>query len=416
MLSHMSTSRNATLKAIASAFIIALALALLPVGSAAAEGDSGRANVTVSDLSLTKIDRSGEPVEGSLSLWSSARLSFYWAGDPEAGKSFTIGLGDHFAALGDGETKPLTVNVDGAPTEIGSCTLTSRDVTCTFSDTVTALKERRFTNFRGTGHAFLTAAQTTDRDSVTMSVNGVITAVPLPAGSGIVGPQESQWTLAKWGSNPYRSASRVDWGIDFGANETTGAKLGKTFDGSQQTITFTDILGDGMRFITDEPSTTTWIRRVGGADQTLASAAAAGEFSVTATYGDDGHTATYTVTGPFKSGENYQLRYPVRFANADGSDAKAVVGGQYYNNVTIDGGLMKDGACVVVQRGFGVDADANRKPEPTPTPEPTPSQPAPSQPAPSEVLARTGIGVTAAALVAGLMIGIGAYLRRTRIR
>ena len=411
MLSHMSTPRNATLKAVATAFIIALALALLPVGSAAADGDSDRANVTVSDLNLTRIDRSGEVIDGGLALWSSARLSFSWAGDPEAGKSFTIGLGDHFAALGDGETKPLTIPVDGAPTEIGSCTLTSRDVTCTFSDTVTALKERGFTNFRGTGHAFLTAAQATDRDSVTMSVNGVITTVPLPAGSSIVGPQESQWTLAKWGSNPYRSASRVDWGIDFGANETTGAKLGKTFDGSQQTITFTDILGDGMRFITDEPSTTTWIRRVGSADQTLASAASAGEFVLTVTYGEDGHTATYTVTGPLKSGENYQLRYPVRFANADGSDAKAVVGGQYYNNVSIDGGLMKDGACVVVQRGFGVDADANRKPEPTPTPEPTPSQPAPAG-----ALARTGIGVTAAALTAGILIGVGAYLRRTQIR
>ena len=409
MLGHMSTTRIATRLIVAASLLLALILSLVPVGAAAAEDEAPR--VTVSDLTLQRVDRTGAAVNGSLTLWSNARLGFSWSGDPKPGDSFTIGLGDSFSALGSGETKPLTMPVAGQDVEIGTCELSAHDVTCTFSDKVDGLRSEGYTDFRGTGYAFVVASRVLDAGPATMTANGVVTQVPTPNGEGIVGPQDSQWTLAKWGSNPYSGGTRVDWGIDFGANDETAAKLGKTFDGSTQTITFTDTLGDGMNFITDEPGATTWFRRVNGVDETLGTAAAAGEFTIKATYGEDGHSATYTVTGPFQNNTNYQLRYPTRFAAEQGQPDKAVVGRQYFNHVELDGGAMKDGACVVVQQGFGVDAGANltptpsvepKKPEPTPTPSVEPK------------LAQTGIAAGGALLTAAALVGAGLLVRSRR--
>nr|DAV37023.1 MAG TPA: fibrinogen-binding protein [Caudoviricetes sp.] len=425
MLCHMSTTRTATRLTVAASLLIALVFALLPVGSAAAE--SGVPRVTVSDLTLQRVDRTGAAVDGGLTLWSNARLGFSWSGDPKPGDSFTIGLGDSFSALGSGETKPLTMSVAGRDVEIGSCELSAHDVTCTFGDAVGNLRAEGYTDFHGTGFAFVVASKVLAAGPATMTANGVVTQVPTPNGEGVVGPQDSQWTLAKWGSNPYAGGTRVDWGIDFGANDETAAKLGKTFDGSTQTITFSDTLGEGMRFITDEPSATTWTRRVNGSDETLGTAATAGEFTIAATYGEDGHSATYTVTGPFQNNTNYQLRYPTRFAAEQGQPDKAVVGRQYFNHVELDGGAMKEGACVVVQQGFGVDAGANLtpKPEPTPTPsvEPTPTpsvEPKKPEPTPTPSvepeLAHTGIAAGGAALTAGALIGAGLLIRNRRNR
>lgn len=169
-----------------------------------------------------------------------------------------------------------------------------------------------------------------------------------------------------------------------------------------------------MRFITDEPAATIWIRRVSGSDESLGTAAAAGEFTITAAYGEDGHSATYTVTGPFQNNTNYQLRYPTSFAAEQGQPDKAVVGRQYFNHVELDGGAMKEGACVVVQQGFGVGAGANL----TPKPEPTLSV-EPKQPEPTEGLAHTGTDAGTALAISTLLIGAGVavYAIRTgRIR
>ena len=415
MLDHMSTTRTATRLTVAASLLLVIILALIPVGAAAAEGEAPR--VTVSDLTLQRVDRTGAAVDGGLTLWSNARLGFSWSGDPKPGDSFTIGLGDNFSALGSGETKPLTMPVAGQVVEIGTCELSSHDVTCTFSGKVDILRSEGYTDFRGTGYAFVVASKILDAGPATMTANGVVTQVPTPNGEGIVGPHDGQWTLAKWGSNPYAGGTRVDWGVDFGANDETAAKLGKTFDGSTQTVTFTDTLGEGTRFITDEPGNTVWVRRVNGSDETIGTAAAAGEFTITATYGEDGRTATYAVTGPFQNNTNYQLRYPTRFADEQGRSSKAVMGNQYFNHVELDGGAMKEGACVVVQQGFGVDAGANLtpKPEPTPTPSVEPKKPEPT-PTPSvePKLARTGIAAGGVLLAAGALTGAGLFIRNRR--
>ena len=423
MLGHMSTTRTAARLIVASSILLALVLSLVPVGAAAAEDEAPR--VTVSDLTLQRVDRTGAAVNGSLTLWSNARLGFSWSGDPKPGDSFTIGLGDNFSALGSGETKPLTMPVAGQDVEIGACELSAHDVTCTFSDKVDSLRAEGYTDFRGAGFALVVASKALSAGPATMTANGVVTQVPTPNGEGVVGPQDSQWTLSKWGSNPYAGGTRVDWGVDFGANDETAAKLGKTFDGSAQTITFTDTLGEGTRFITDEPGSTVWVRRVNGSDETLGTAAAAGEFTITATYGEDGRTATYTVTGPFQNNTNYQLRYPTRFADEQGRPSKAAVGNQYFNHVELDGGAMKEGACVVVQQGFGVDASANLtpKPEPTPTPSVEPKKPEPTPTSSVEPespsLAHTGTAAGVALAISTLLIGLGvaAYaVRSGRIR
>ena len=390
MLVHMITTRTATWLTAAVSLLITLVLALAPVDSAAS-AEGGAPQVTVSDLTLQRVEHTGAAVDGSLTLWSNARLGFSWSGDPKPGDTFTIGLGDNFSALGAGETKPLTMSVAGRDVEIGTCELSSHDVTCTFGAAVGDLLAEGFTDFHGTGFAFVVASKALAAGPATMTINGVATQVPTPNGEGIVGPQDSQWTLAKWGSNPYAGGTRVNWGIDFGANDETATKLGKAFDGSVQTVTFTDTLGEGMRFITDEPGATTWSRRVNGEDDRLGTVAAAGEFTITATYGEDGHSAAYTVTGPFQNNTNYQLRYPTRFAAEQGLPDTAVVGRQYYNHVELDGGAMREGACVVVQQGFGVDAGAGLKPEPTPSVEPKKPEPTPSV----EPLQLASTGVTA---------------------
>ena len=117
MLYHMSITRTATRLTVAASLLLVIILALIPVGAAAAEGEAPR--VTVSDLTLQRVDRTGAAVDGGLTLWSNARLGFSWSGDPKPGDSFTIGLGDNFSALGSGETKPLTMPVAGQVVEIG---------------------------------------------------------------------------------------------------------------------------------------------------------------------------------------------------------------------------------------------------------------------------------------------------------
>ena len=94
----------------------------------------------------------------------------------------------------------------------------------------------------------MAVAKAADVQTVDFTVNGVTTAVTLPGGGGIGGPEESNWELTKWASSFYNNYKELTWGVNFGANQTTGDKLGKTFDGSRQAIVFTDTLGAGMTF------------------------------------------------------------------------------------------------------------------------------------------------------------------------
>ena len=342
--SRPALSRGAVrgLVAILALFLVAIMSQLSPQASA----DENK-SVNVSNLSLTRVDGNNVEHDGKLSIYDLARLSFDWSGvdaNLKSGDSFTIGLGEYFTNLQNSETHPMTVEYGGKDVEVGTCTLTVKDVTCTFNSKVDELKAAGFHNFKGTGSALVAVAKTTDEQSVNLTANGVTTAVVLPGGGGIGGPEESDWELTKWASSFYNNYKELTWGVNFGTNQTTGGKLGKTFDGSRQTIVFTDTLSEGMSFNqADATRTILNVRPADGSTVPVTNAAGQdssseyGDFDVKASYSQDGRTATYEVTGPFKNGTNFTLEYPVSFVDANGNAVAATRGAAYENTVNLQG-------------------------------------------------------------------------------
>ena len=342
--SRPALSRGAVrgLVAILALFLVAIMSQLSPQASA----DENK-SVNVSNLSLTRVDGNNVEHDGKLSIYDLARLSFDWSGvdaNLKSGDSFTIGLGDYFSNLQNSDTHPMTVEYNGQDVEVGSCTLTAKEVTCTFNSKVDELKAAGFHNFKGSGSALVAVAKTTDEQSVNLTANGVTTAVVLPGGGGIGGPEQSDWELTKWASSFYNNYKELTWGVNFGTNQTTGGKLGKTFDGSRQTIVFTDTLSEGMSFNqADATRTILNVRPADGSTVPVTNAAGQdssseyGDFDVKASYSQDGRTATYEVTGPFKNGTNFTLEYPVSFVDANGNAVAATRGAAYENTVNLQG-------------------------------------------------------------------------------
>ena len=342
--SRPALSRGAVrgLVAILALFLVAIMSQLSPQASA----DENK-SVNVSNLSLTRVDGNNVEHDGKLSIYDLARLSFDWNGvdaNLKSGDSFTIGLGDYFSNLQNSDTHPMTVEYNGQNVEVGSCTLTAKEVTCTFNSKVDELKAAGFHNFKGSGSALVAVAKTTDEQSVNLTANGVTTAVVLPGGGGIGGPEQSDWELTKWASSFYNNYKELTWGVNFGTNQTTGDKLGKTFDGSRQTIVFTDTLSEGMSFNqADATRTILNVRPADGSTVPVTNAAGQdssgeyGDFDVKASYSQDGRTATYEVTGPFKNGTNFTLEYPVSFVDANGNAVAATRGAAYENTVNLQG-------------------------------------------------------------------------------
>ena len=328
--------------AILTLFLVAILSQFAPQASA-----EQNKSVNVTNLSLTRVDGNNVEQDGQLNTYDLARLSFDWSGvdaNLKSGDSFTIGLGEYFTNLQNNETHPMTVEYGGKDVEVGTCTLTVKDVTCTFNSKVDELKAAGFHNFKGSGSALVSVAKATDVQSVDFTVNGVTTTVTLPGGGGIGGPKESDWELTKWASSFYNNYKELTWGVNFGTNQTTGGKLGKTFDGSRQSIVFTDTLGGGMTFNqADATRTVLNLRPADGKSIPLTNAAGQdsttqyGDYDVKATYSEDGRTATYEVTGPFQNGTNFTLEYPVSFVDANGKAVAASRGTSYENTVNLNG-------------------------------------------------------------------------------
>ena len=328
--------------AILTLFLVAILSQFAPQASA-----EQNKSVNVTNLSLTRVDGNNVEQDGQLNTYDLARLSFDWSGvdaNLKSGDSFTIGLGEYFTNLQNSETHPMTVEYGGKDVEVGTCTLTVKDVTCTFNSKVDELKAAGFHNFKGSGSALVSVAKATDVQSVDFTVNGVTTTVTLPGGGGIGGPKESDWELTKWASSFYNNYKELTWGVNFGTNQTTGDKLGKTFDGSRQSIVFTDTLGGGMTFNqADATRTVLNLRPADGKSIPLTNAAGQdsttqyGDYDVKATYSEDGRTATYEVTGPFQNGTNFTLEYPVSFVDANGNAVAATRGTSYENTVNLNG-------------------------------------------------------------------------------
>ena len=348
-MSTGAASRPALSRGVVRGLVAILALFLVAIMSQLSSQASADENksVNVSNLSLTRVDGNNVEQDGKLNYYDLARLSFDWSGvdaNLKSGDSFTIGLGEYFTNLQNSATHPMTVEYGGKDVEVGSCTLTVKDVTCTFNSKVDELKAAGFHNFKGAGSALVSVAKTTDAQTVDLTANGVTTAVTLPGGGGIGGPQESNWELTKWASSFYNNYKELTWGVNFGTNQTTGDKLGKTFDGSRQTIVFTDTLGGGMSFNqADATRTVLNLRPADGKTIPVTNAAGQdsttqyGDFDVKASYSQDGRTATYEVTGPFQNGTNFTLEYPVSFVDANGNAVAATQGAAYENSVNLQG-------------------------------------------------------------------------------
>ena len=348
-MSTGAASRPALSRGVVRGLVAILALFLVAIMSQLSSQASADENksVNVSNLSLTRVDGNNVEHDGKLSIYDLARLSFDWSGvdaNLKSGDSFTIGLGDYFSNLQNSDTHPMTVEYNGQDVEVGSCTLTAKEVTCTFNSKVDELKAAGFHNFKGSGSALVAVAKTTDEQSVNLTANGVTTAVVLPGGGGIGGPEQSDWELTKWASSFYNNYKELTWGVNFGTNQTTGGKLGKTFDGSRQTIVFTDTLSEGMSFNQADASRTILnVRPADGSTVPVTNAAGQdssseyGDFDVKASYSQDGRTATYEVTGPFKNGTNFTLEYPVSFVDANGNAVAATRGAAYENTVNLQG-------------------------------------------------------------------------------
>lgn len=319
--------------------LLTLVLAAISPLASTARADENQ-GITVTNMSLTRVDGNNADQEGNLNYYDNARLSFDWDASGttlKSGDSFTINLGSYFENLQVPSSLPMTVDYNGTDTQVGTCELTAKEITCTFSEKVGELQSAGFHNFKGNGTALLSITQTTSSETADITANGT-SQVDLPGEGGIGGPENSPWELYKWSSSFYNDYSELTWGVNFGANETTGNKLGITFDGSRQTVTFTDKLGDGMSFNQDLSRWVLNLRPDGQQNVRLTDASGAdattehGDFDMKVSVAEDGRTATVEVTGPFKADTNFTLEYPVTFGGG-----KATPGSSYSNTVTMNG-------------------------------------------------------------------------------
>ncbi|WP_233188023.1 DUF5979 domain-containing protein [Actinomyces qiguomingii] len=309
--------------------------------------------IAINDLKLVKSDRDGNNAAGALTTQDVAKLSYSWdatGATVNPGDSFSIDLGAYFKNLESPKTVPMNVTYNGAQTEIGSCTLTEKTIECTFSESVTALKNAGFTNFKGSGEALLLITQTTDAKEVDMTINGSKkVSVSLPGSGGISGVQPVVYTpfkLTKMSAVINSTSSSMIWEINFGSDyikeQLAGGANPIQVDGTtRQTITFTDTLGSGMSFGSDM-SRWYFMVRNSAAEPSLpgVNVTNAAGTDLNTNYGDfdmtvsiKGQVATITVTGPFAARTNYKISYPVTFTSQSG---KAIAGVQYGNSASLN--------------------------------------------------------------------------------
>lgn len=336
----------------ADAVLLALLTALaslalvLPGLSTPARADVNT-GIKVTDLTLTKSDKTGADLEGPVKVKDIAKLSFTWdatGANLKSGDSFSIGLGDYFTNLVEPQTASMAVTYNGQVTEVGTCTLDKTTATCTFNDKIDELKAAGFTSFKGTTSALLLVVAQTTSETTQMTVNGNAVDVDLPGTGGIRPHDPVEWHMSKVGSVIGENSRNIYWEIDFGADYIAKQLGDVTVDGkTDSTIVFTDTLGEGSTFVTDPAS---WQLQYWGqangefpdkgvtlADGNGVVDGSQGKFTVTPTI--EGNTATISVTGPFKPGANYRIYYQSAFTSETGT---ATPGFSYENKVSIPNG------------------------------------------------------------------------------
>jgi len=343
-IAGMRTRRRVDVVLLALLTALASLALVLPGLSAPARADVNT-GIKVTDLTLTKSDKTGADLEGPVKVKDIAKLSFTWdatGANLKSGDSFSIGLGDYFTNLVEPQTASMAVTYNGQVTEVGTCTLDKTTATCTFNDKIDELKAAGFTSFKGTTSALLLVIGQTTSETTQMTVNGNAVDVDLPGTGGIRPHDPVEWHMSKVGSVIGENSRNIYWEIDFGADYIAKQLEGVTVDGqTNSTIVFTDTLGTGSTFVTDPAS---WQLQYWGqangefpdkgvtlADGNGVVDGSQGKFTVTPTI--EGNTATISVTGPFKPGANYRIYYQSAFET--GTPER---GFSYENKVSIPNG------------------------------------------------------------------------------
>lgn len=131
--------------------LLTLVLAAISPLASTARADENQ-GITVTNMSLTRVDGNNADQEGNLNYYDNARLSFDWDASGttlKSGDSFTINLGSYFENLQVPSSLPMTVDYNGTDTQVGTCELTAKEITCTFSEKVGELQSAGFHNFKG---------------------------------------------------------------------------------------------------------------------------------------------------------------------------------------------------------------------------------------------------------------------------
>ena len=345
-IAGMRTRRRVDVVLLALLTALASLALVLPGLSAPARADVN-AGIKVTDLTLTKSDKTGADLEGPVKVKDIAKLSFTWdatGANLKSGDSFSIGLGDYFTNLVEPQTASMAVTYNGQVTEVGTCTLDKTTATCTFNDKIDELKAAGFTSFKGTTSALLLVIGQTTSETTQMTVNGNAVDVDLPGTGGIRPHDPVEWHMSKVGSVIGENSRNIYWEIDFGADYIAKQLEGVTVDGqTNSTIVFTDTLGTGSTFVTDPAS---WQLQYWGqangdfpdkgltlADGNGVVDGSQGKFTVAPAI--EGNTATISVTGPFKPGANYRIYYQSAFTSETGTAKPDTI---YGNKVSIPNG------------------------------------------------------------------------------
>ena len=315
----------------AAATLIVSGASLGSVATAAHAADNP--NITVTAEPLVTTNWRGVETKDSLTVWRLAAFKFKWDAtnaNPQPGDSFSIGLPNEFKTRESIQELPF--EFQGNP--VGKCELQERKITCTFNDAI-----RGKINIHGEGSALLIAQEATTSGTSNFDLNGKVTPVPLPNNEGIktVGNGYGPWTYGKNAHTIAYNAERLHWSFAFGSDFVAKA-LGRTADGSTQSISFIDTIAGPEHTFDDKAKIAPIFDLYGSKTDNKA------KFNV------PGYTvnvevlapnkAKFTVTGPFQPDTNYRLRYSTK-PNSD-----AVKPGVVYNNsATIEGTTETHEAC-----------------------------------------------------------------------
>lgn len=379
---------RATIAVLAVLAIFALVLPGLSTPAQAADNDG----ITITDLTLTRVNDKEEPVAGNLLANSSlAVLRFGWDA-----RNTTIKDGDSLSVELPPELRyrvPATkdflhdLNGDGAldpgTEKVGSCEVTTTKVSCTFNEVLPRFMAGGYKNVFGSVKVQVLSIGVTAAEELPFSINGSKTVkVDLPGEGGIKAPTPASTTYAPlkfvkgaWGMD--ETTAGPTWGISFSTgvpenNPTASGYLASalspamTFDGTTvQEIVINDLLGDGQSypdlsgFELRMHSSKNWDERDVRLDTGASGATTTkyGEYSIEVTVGaktDQGTPATIVLRGPFAADTNYQVRYRATPVPTSAS-GKAVPGFTYANSASVEGTNLSVSATKSFVESFSMD-------------------------------------------------------------